>query len=80
MDGRLTVRMTAESDETFAIYTRRAEGEDGKPAPEELLCKLTSYRDALAVQLLIRGMAEKIADDQRRRAALARSLMRNERS
>jgi hypothetical protein len=75
MDARMRVRMTAESDGTFGIYIRRADGEDGKPAPEELLCKLTSYRDALAVQLLIREMAEKIADDRERRAAVARSLM-----
>jgi hypothetical protein len=73
-DGRMTVRMANESDETFGIYIRKAEGKDGNPASEELLCKLTSYRDALAVQLLIREMAAKIADDRERRAAVARSL------
>ena len=78
-DGRMTVRMTTESDQTFAIYIRKADGEEGKPAPEELLCKLTSYRDALVVQQLIRDMADRIADDRERRAALARSLKGSER-
>ena len=78
-DGRMSVRMTAESDGTFGIYIRRADGEEAKPVPEELLCKLTSYRDALAVQLLIRELAERIADDRERRAVVARSLMGFER-
>ncbi len=73
-DGRVSVRMTAESDETFGIYIRQAR-DDRMPESEELLCTLNSYRDALAVQLLIRDMAEKIADDRERRAAVARSLM-----
>ena len=75
----MTVRMAHEPDETIGLYIRQADGEDGKPAPEELLCKLASYRDALAVQLLIRELAEKIADDRKRRMAVARSLMGSER-
>ena len=72
-DGRMTVHMANLSDETFGIYIHRL-GMDEKSDHEELLCTLTSYRDALAVQLLIREMAEKIADDRERRAALARGL------
>lgn len=74
MSGRMIVRMANEPYETFGIYIRKSEGEEGKLGPEELLCKLTSYRDALAVILLIRGMAERIAVDRARKNALARSL------